>query len=320
MKRRSTAGSKQVKTLRRQTLSQKRRNALNAPDQAPSAVDLQEQVDALSRELKEAREQQTATADVLKVISRSAFDLDAVLATLVESAATLCEAERGLIFLRQDNYCRMAANYGFSPELEAFAKANPLPIDGRSTTARAAASGVVVQAIDVLADETQGELALRYQRLGGHRTNLGVPLRREGETIGAFNLTRPEKLPFTQKQIELVSTFADQAVIAHSNIRLFEEVQARTEDLRESLQQQTATADVLKVISRSAFDLQPVLDTLTESAAQLCNADMAAILRRDARGFYNATNYNFSVPSIAVLPFQMPSGSSQRGAASSEGC
>ncbi len=162
MKRRSTAGSEPVKTLRRQTLRPKRRNALNAPDQAPSAVDLQEQVDALSRELKEAREQQTATADVLKVISRSAFDLDAVLATLVESAATLCEAERGLIFLRQDNYCRMAANYGFSPELEAFAKANPLPIDGRSTTARAAASGVVVQAIDVLADETQGELALRY--------------------------------------------------------------------------------------------------------------------------------------------------------------
>src|SRR6266849_1467965 len=267
-------------------------------DQAVIAIEnvrLFDEVQARTEDLRESLQQQTATADVLKVISRSAFDLQAVLDTLVESAATLCEAERGLIFLRQENQLRVAANYGFSPELEAFARANPLPIDGRSTTARAAASGVAVQAVDLLADETQGELALQYQRLGGHRTNLGVPLRREGETIGVFTLTRQEVRPFTEKQIELVSTFADQAVIAISNVRLFEEVQARTEDLRESLQQQTATADVLKVISRSAFDLQTVLDTLTESAARLCNADMGAIARQDARGFYHATKYNFSV-------------------------
>src|SRR5947208_7995824 len=190
-------------------------------DQAVIAIEnvrLFEEVKARTEDLRESLQQQTATADVLKVISRSAFDLDSVLATLVESAATLCEAEKGLIFLRQENQLRVAANYAFSPELEAFAKANPLPIDGRSTTARAAASGVAVQAVDLLADETQGELALQYQRLSGHRTNLGVPLRREGETIGVFTLTRQEVRPFTEKQIELVSTFADQGVIAISNV------------------------------------------------------------------------------------------------------
>jgi GAF domain-containing protein len=251
-------------------------------DQAVIAIEnvrLFDQLRQRTDDLSESLQQQTATADVLKVISRSAFDLASVLATLVESAAKLCEAERGILFLQKENECHAATIYGFSPALEAFARAHPIPLDGTSTTARAVASGVPVQNVDVLADPTQGEIAREYQRLGGHRTNLGVPLRRKGEIIGVFTLTRQTVRPFTEKQIELVSTFADQAVIAIENVRLFEEVQARTRDLEESLRQQTATADVLKVISRSAFDLKPVFDTIVQTASRLCEADFAHIFR-----------------------------------------
>ena len=131
---------------------------------------------------------------------------------------------------------------------------------------------------DVLADPAYK--ALGYQQLGGYRTSLGVPLLREGLPVGVFVLTRPIVRPFTEKQIELVETFADQAVIAIENVRLFDEVQARTAELGEALQQQTATADVLKVISRSAFDLPTVFDTLVQSAAKLCGANYGGIYMR----------------------------------------
>src|SRR5260221_3361860 len=130
--------------------------------------------------------------------------------------------------------------------------------------------------------------------VGQRRALLSVPLMHEGTAIGVITMRQSHLTPFTERQMEVVKTLADQAVIAISNVRLFEEVQARTRDLTESLQQQTATADVLKVISRSAFDLQAVLDTLVESAAKLCEADMAAIPRQDAEGFFNHTPYKFS--------------------------
>jgi GAF domain-containing protein len=231
----------------------------------------------LLSELRESLQQQTATADVLKVISRSTFDLQTVLDTLVDSAAKLCEAENAFIYLRDGDLYRVVANHGFSREFEEFIKQHPI-LPGRGTlTGRAALEAKMVHIPDVLADP---EYTLTEAiKLGKFRTMLGIPLLREGTPIGVMALTRTAVQPFSDKQIELIETFADQAVIAIENVRLFDEVQARTRDLSESLQQQTATADVLKVISRSTFDLRTVLQTLIESAARFCDADKAIILR-----------------------------------------
>jgi GAF domain-containing protein len=257
----------------------------------------------LLSELRESLQQQTATADVLKVISRSTFDLEAVLNTLVESAARLCEAELATIPRLVGSDFRHVAIYGYTPEFKALLEQNPL-VPGRGTvTGRAAIEGKIVHVVDVLADPeytfTEG------QHVGGYRTALGIPLMREGTAIGVLTLARVAARPFTEKQIGLASIFADQAVIAIENVRLFEDVQKRTEELTESLQQQTATADVLKVISRSTFDLQTVLDTLTESAARLCEADMACIVRPEHGHFVFAANYRFPqafVDLVTALP------------------
>jgi GAF domain-containing protein len=214
-------------------------------------------------DLSESLQQQTATADVLKVISRSTFDLQTVLNTLVESAARLCEADKGVIFQRDGELYRFAANYGFSRDLEEFAKQNPIAPGRGAIVGRAALEGKTVHIPDVLADPEY--TATDYQRLGGYRSNLAVPLLRDGVPVGVFSLTRPVVKPFTEKQIELATTFADQAVIAIENTRLLNE-------LRESLQQQTATSEVLQVISRSPGELAPVFDAMLANATRVCEA------------------------------------------------
>jgi GAF domain-containing protein/DNA-binding response OmpR family regulator len=255
----------------------------------------------LLNELRESLQQQTATADVLKVISRSTFDLQPVLDTLVESAARICQADIGHIALPKDaGSFRTAATFGFSPELKAeFAHLEFKPGRG-SVTGRALLECRTVHILDA---QTDPEYKLpKVLKVAGHHSMIGTPLLREGTPVGVFGLARFAVRPFTEKQIELLTTFADQAVIAIENARLFDEVQARTRDLSESLQQQTATADVLKVISRSSFDLQVVLDALTESAARFCEAQMAAIARqKDAGSYCYATSYGVSADSSAYF-------------------
>jgi signal transduction histidine kinase len=193
-----------------------------------------DEVQAKTRDLTESLQQQTAAADVLKVISRSAFDLQTVLDTLVVSAARLCDADRACIFQkREGDVYRWVSNFGFSPELIAYADKHPFTAGPHSTTSRVALEGKPIHNPDVLADPDYR--ASEYQRLGDYRTMLGIPMLREGAPIGVFILTRQQVRPFTDRQIELVTGFADQAVIAIENVRLFDEVQVRTRELAASL-------------------------------------------------------------------------------------
>jgi GAF domain-containing protein/anti-sigma regulatory factor (Ser/Thr protein kinase) len=231
----------------------------------------------LLNELRESLQQQTATADVLKVISRSTFDLDTVLNTLSESATRLCEADGTIIWRPKDGRYKLAACYGLTAEFETNMRQVALKPSGHSPVGRAVQAKKTIHIPDMLADPEYVAYDPNPKRVGGYRAMLGVPLMREGVPIGAMMVGRLKPKAFTEAQIALVTTFADQAVIAIENVRLFDEVQARTRELSESLEQQTATSEVLKVISSTPGDLEPVFKAILENATRICGAKFGVL-------------------------------------------
>jgi len=242
----------------------------------------------LLSELRESLQQQTATADVLKVISRSTFDLPTVLQTLVESAARLCGADKAQILRPTADAHRFyaAASYGYTDEYNDYLRTLTFAPGREGVAGRVLLERKPVQIADVLADPDYR--LLETQRLGGFRTHLGLPLLREGNPIGILVVSRVTVQPFDDKHIELLATFADQAVIAIENVRLFESVEARTRELSEALEQQTATSDVLKVISSSPGELQAVFEIMLAKAVELCEASFGAMWLVEGDGYRTA--------------------------------
>src|SRR5215471_5226334 len=288
MRRRSRASSQAAKARHRKADVSKRRAVPAARD--GSTDDGQDtKVARLTRERDEALEQQRATAEVLNIISASRTELQPVLEVVVRSAARYCKADDVTLLELDGQDLREAAHWGALPHSEDLR----FPCTRGSVAGRVVLERKPVHVIDLQAEVEDFPEGSAMARRFGHRTIASVPLLSEGVAVGTLQIRRTEVNPFTDKQIALLGTFAAQAVIAIENARLLNE-------LRQSLDQQTATADVLKVISRSTFDLQTVLDTLVESAAQLCEADQAAVTQPKDDVLVFAASFGFPPEHIEI--------------------
>ena len=297
MRRRSSAGGEPAKAQRRKTVARKSRVTSEAAHPSSSSAARKETTVArLTRELKEARDRQRATAEVLSAISRSKFELQSILQSVVDTASQLCRADVSVIFRLEGGVYRFAAGYSLDPAYLEHERRTPISPGPGTVVGRAAMSREVVQIEDAWTDPLYEQKAA--VKISGGRSMIGVPLMREGEPIGVIGLARTRVDPFTQREIELVTTFADQAVIAIENARLFEAEQQRTRELSDSLERQTATSDVLGVISSSPGDLEPVFNAILANATRICQARFGTLYLREADGFRTVATYNAPTPYV----------------------
>ena len=293
-------GSKTTKPKRRKQATERARgsSAVNLKEQLEQRTRerdearaqnkrLLEEAQARARDLSEAQEQQTATAEVLRVISSSPSDLEPVFRMMLANTVRLCEAKFGNLFLCDGDAFRIVAMHNAPPAYAKERRRVPLSRPAPTTVfGRALRTKRPVQIADIR-DEPDGSdsgiisTGAKLAKLAGARTTLAVPMVKEQELVGAILIYRQEVRPFTDKQIELVNNFANQAVIAIENARLLNELRQRTDDLSESLDQQTATSEVLRVISSSPGELEPVFQTILADALQLCEAKFGFIFRYD---------------------------------------
>jgi two-component system, NtrC family, sensor kinase len=285
MQRRGGGSGQPVKGL-----GTKRPKARKAPTVHVSTDDLQEQLDRRTRERDEALQHLAATSEVLQVISRSAFDLKSVLQALVESAARLCKADKAAITRQIGGEFFFTETYGLSPEFIEHVRTVPVKPERGTVTGLALLEGRTIHVSDLRVP--RDDIWAKAQKLGDFRTMLGVPMLREGTPIGVLALVRTEAQPFSDKQIDLVKNFAAQAVIAIENARLLNELRERTDDLSESLEQQTATSEVLRVISSSEGELEPVFQTMLANATRICEAAFGSMLLSEGELFRRVATHN----------------------------
>src|SRR5262249_14989686 len=272
-------------------------------------TELQEKNRALTAahaQVTESLEQQTATSEILRVISSSPTDVQPVFDTIAESAVRLCNGQLGGVYRFDGTLIHFVAHHNWTEEgLETVRSVYPRRPSGETQVSKAIMDRTVVQVRDFETDPDVPVTSIPLARALRYRSIVVVPMLRESAPIGAIAVTRSEPGLFSGKHVELLRTFADQAVIAIENVRLFKELDARNRDLTEALDQQTATSEVLKVISRSAFDLGPVFETVVENAVRLCEADRAFLFQFDGELLRRVASYNVG-PALSEFVDQNP--------------